>query len=114
KSRVLRPATTVSPTQNQLGKSRMNIAPTMEGGLRIDPETPEDWYVLRAIIQDANSQNTDLASRLGDLMVDETFAEDWQEIIVPDLRESFNDALHHIYAAIEAASAFPGENGSPI
>ena len=92
----------------------MNIAPTIEGGLRIHPETAEDWHILRAIIQDANSYGIDLASRLGNLITDESIAQDWQEIIVPDLRESFSDDLHSVYAAIEAASAFPGHDESPI
>lgn len=92
----------------------MKIAPTIEGGLRIDPETPEDWHVLRAIAQDANGRETDLASRLGNLITDEKIAEDWQDIIVPDLRESFQDDLHHIYAAIEAAAAFSDGAESPI
>ena len=92
----------------------MNIAPTIEGGMRIDAESPDDWHILRAIAQDANCHGIDLANRLGSLITDEAIAEDWQEIIVPDLRESFSDDLHYIYASIEAASAFPGHEESPI
>lgn len=92
----------------------MNIAPTMEGGLRIVPETPEDWHILRSIILDANGHEIDLASRLGGLITEEKVAEDWQDIIVPDLRESFSDDLHQIYAAIEAAAAFSHGEESPI
>jgi len=92
----------------------MKIEPTVERGLRIDPETAEDWHILRAIILDANGNDADLASRLGDLITDEKIAEDWQDIIVPDLRESFSDDLHHIYAAIETAAAFPKDEESPI
>ena len=92
----------------------MKIAPTIEGGLRIDPETEEDWHILRAIALDANGSDTDLADRLGGLVTDEKIAEDWQEIVVPDLRESFADDLHRIYAAIEAAAAFQDAGESPI
>ncbi|MDP4626498.1 MAG: hypothetical protein NWT08_15335 [Akkermansiaceae bacterium] len=92
----------------------MKIAPTIEGGLRIDPETDEDWYILRAIVLDANNCETDLASRLGDLVTDEKLAEDWQDIVVPDLRESFSDALHYIQGSLEAASAFPKDGEHPI
>lgn len=92
----------------------MRIAPTIEGGLRIDPETEEDWHILRAIILDANGHDIDLASRLGSLITDEKIAEDWNDIIVPDLRESFSDDLHQIYAAIESAAAFPQDEESPI
>jgi len=92
----------------------MNIAPTIEGGLRIDPETAEDWQILRAIAVDANSHGIDLANRLGGLITDETIAEDWQDIVVPDLREMFMDDLNHIQAAIETASAFPKDGETPI
>ncbi|WP_411826016.1 hypothetical protein [Luteolibacter sp. AS25] len=92
----------------------MKIAPTIEGGLRMDPENKEDWHILRAIILDANSPEYDLASRMGDLVTDEKVAEDWQDIIVPDLRESFSDDLHYIYASIEAAAAFEDNGETPI
>ena len=51
---------------------------------------------------DANSCETDLATRQGNLITDENIAEDWQDIIVPDLRESFTDDLHYIQGALEA------------
>lgn len=92
----------------------MKIAPTIEGGLRIDPEAAEDWHILRAIVLDANGNDIDLAGRLGDLITDEKISEDWKDIVVPDLRESFSDDLHHIYAAIESAAAFPKGKESPI
>lgn len=92
----------------------MKIAPTMEGGLRIDPETDEDWHILRAIALDANGPETDLASRLGGEITDKKVSEDWQDIVVPDLRESFADDLHYIYAAIEAAAAFQDAEESPL
>jgi hypothetical protein len=92
----------------------MNIAPTIEGGLRIDPETDEDWHILRAIVLDANGHEIDLASRFGSLITDEKISEDWQDIVVPDLRESFTDDLNHIYASIEAAAAFPKDGETPI
>ena len=92
----------------------MKVAPTLEGGLRIDPETAEDWHVLRAILIDANSHDTDLATRLGGMVTDERIAEDWRDFVVPDLRESFADDLNQIQAAIETAAAFPKDGASPI
>ncbi len=92
----------------------MKVAPTLEGGLRIDPETAEDWHVLRAILIDANSHDTDLATRLGGMVTDERVAEDWRDFVVPDLRESFADDLNQIQAAIETAAAFPNDGESPI
>ncbi len=92
----------------------MRIAPTLEGGLRIDPETAEDWHILRSILLDANSHETDLATRLGGMVTDERVAEDWQDFVVPDLRESFADDLNQIQAVIETAAAFPKDGESPI
>ena len=92
----------------------MKVAPTIEGGLRIDPENEIDWHLLRSIILDASAATSDLAARLGDMISDEKISEDWQEIVVPDLRESFSDDLHHVYAAVETAAAFPNENETPI
>lgn len=92
----------------------MKILPTMEGGLRIDPETEADWHILRAIILDANGHDTDLAARLGNMIANEAIADDWKEYIIPDLRESFSDDLHHVYASIETAAAFPVGDETPI
>ena len=92
----------------------MKIAPTIEGGLRIDPENNIDWHLLRSIMLDANVSHKDLAARLGEMISNREIAEDWQDIVVPDLRESFSDDLHHVYAAIETAAAFPKDNETPI
>ena len=82
----------------------MKAMPTLEGGLRIDAEDASDWELIRAIITDANQPKIDLASRLGGLVSEEAGAEDWQEFVVPDLRESFNDELNQVAAAIESAA----------
>jgi hypothetical protein len=92
----------------------MKIAPTLEGGLRIDPETPGDWHILRSILLDANGHEIDLATRLGGMVKDGRIAKDWQDFVVPDLRESFTDDLNQIQAAIETAAAFPNGGESPI
>jgi hypothetical protein len=82
----------------------MKAMPTLEGGLRIDAESPNDWTVLRSIVADAGATNgVDLASRLGALISEEAGAEDWEEYIVPDLRESFQDDLAQVGANIESA-----------
>ncbi len=88
----------------------MTVMPTLEGGLRIDAEEADDWELLRAIIIDAHACETDLASRLGGLMSGDAAAEDWEELIVPDLREEFQDGLAEIGASIEAA-IFNADNG---
>ncbi len=82
----------------------MKAMPTLDGGLRIDAENSNDWAVLRSIIADAGATNgVDLASRLGALISEEAGAEDWEEYIVPDLREGFQDDLAQIGASIESA-----------
>jgi hypothetical protein len=82
----------------------MKAMPTLEGGLRIDAESPNDWTVLRSIVADAGAANSvDLASRLGALISEEAGAEDWEEYIVPDLREGFQDELAQVGANIESA-----------
>ena len=81
----------------------MKAMPTLEGGLRIDAENFNDWGMLRSIIGDANGCGIDLASRLGGLISQEAGAEDWEEYVVPDLREGFQDELAQIGAAIESA-----------
>lgn len=92
----------------------MKAMPTLEGGLRIDAENPDDWGILRSIIADANGCGTDLASRLGGLISEEAGAEDWLEYIVPDLRESFQDELDEIGAAIESAIHHAAGGPGPV
>jgi hypothetical protein len=92
----------------------MKAAPTLEGGLRIDIENVEDWKLLHAIIPDATGHQKDLASRLGGLISSEAGAEDWQEYIVPDLRESFQDDLNLVSAAIEAAMFHASGGAGPV
>ena len=92
----------------------MTVMPTLEGGLRIDAEDAGDWDLLRGIVDDANGGDVDLASRLGDLVEDEEVAEDWQEYVVPDLREGFQDELAEIGALIESAAFEAAGGPGPI
>jgi hypothetical protein len=88
----------------------MKAMPTLEGGLRIDTGDASDWELLRSIITDANGCSVDLASRLGGLISEEAGAEDWEEFVVPDLREGFQDELAQVGASIESA-AFHADGG---
>ncbi len=92
----------------------MKAMPTLEGGLRIDAEDASDWELLRSIVSDAMHPKIDLASRLGGLISEEAGAEDWQEFVVPDLRESFNDELNQVAAAIEAAAHHASGEAGPL
>jgi hypothetical protein len=93
----------------------MKAMPTLEGGLRLDTEDPSDWELLRAIIADAHTPATDdLAKRLGDLIQEDAGAADWEEYIVPDLREEFQDELAEVGAAIESAIVESDGKAGPI
>jgi len=81
----------------------MKIEPTLEGGLRVDMESPLDWHVLMAIVHDARGVDKDLADRLGGLIEEDAGAEDWQEFVVPELREGFDDQLRAVAEAIGSA-----------
>jgi len=93
----------------------MKAMPTLEGGLRLDTEDPSDWELLRAVIADAHAPATeDLANRMGNLIPEEAGAEDWEEYIVPDLREGFQDELAEVGAAIESAIVESDGQAGPI
>ena len=92
----------------------MTVMPTLEGGLRLDAEDASDWELLRSIVVDANCCKTDLASRLGGLMSEEAGGEDWEELVVPDLREGFQDELAEIGALIESAVFASASGPGPI
>ncbi len=87
----------------------MKVAPTLKGGLRIDIETPLDWMVLRCISYDARGGGIDLADRVSAPMAGDEAAGDWQEYVLPELRESFTAQLD----AIEAAIAHAGDGEEP-
>lgn len=93
----------------------MKAMPTLEGGLRLDTEDSSDWELLRAIIVDAQAtSDNDLASRLGNLIPENAGAEDWEEYVVPDLREVFQDELAEVAAAIESAIVEADGQSGPI
>jgi hypothetical protein len=92
----------------------MKAMPTLEGGLRIDTENAADWEVLRTILNDANGCGIDLASRLGGMISEEAGAQDWEDYVVPDLREAFQDELAEVGASIESAIFQAEEGPGPI
>lgn len=90
----------------------MKIAPTLQGGLRIDVETPMDWMVLRCISYYARGGGLDMAERVFDPMNDQEIFADWREFVLPELRDTFNAQLDTIESAIAAAG--PGEGPAKI
>lgn len=89
----------------------MKILPTLEGGLRLDAENPDDWTFLQAIIHDATHRGSDLARDLAQLLKDDEGADDWQEYVVPDLSEEFQTQISFLAGAIQ--SAMEESNGGP-
>jgi hypothetical protein len=79
----------------------MKIAPTLNGGMRIDAESAEDWQILRYLPYDARPQ--ELAQRLADATEEDTT--DWREYVLPDLQDSFTQQIAFVYHAIEKAAA---------
>ena len=87
----------------------MKVAPTLQGGLRIDVENALDWMVLRCISYDARGSGPDLANRVSSAMAGDKSIEDWKEYVLPELRDSFNSQLD----TIEAALARAGDGEEP-
>lgn len=86
----------------------MKVAPTLAGGLKIEAEVPQDWEILRCIIQDAGAGSVDLAERLGTRMRQDEAGSDWEEYVVPDLRVEFSAQVMMVEEAINAALAASG------
>ena len=87
----------------------MKVGPTLQGGLRIDVETPLDWMVLRCISYDARGGGLDLADRVSEAMGEDDSLADWEDYVLPELRDSFNGQLD----AIEGALSIAGDGEEP-
>lgn len=82
----------------------MNVIPTLEGGLAIQPETEADWMVLEMICMDIG-RPAHLAESLAGLMDDDS---DWEEFVVPDLERNFSGQSKFVELAIENARKSDG------
>ncbi|MFC7337363.1 DUF2017 family protein [Haloferula chungangensis] len=74
----------------------MKAAPTLDGRIRIDIESKLDRMVMQSISHDARAVDGDLAERLGDYLGDEASTCDWEEFVLPDLKQGFNEQLDYI------------------
>lgn len=84
----------------------MKAAPTLDGRVRIDPESELDLAILRALLSDAQGAVGDLVASFGEGMHSEV-ADDWREFVQPDLADQFNRQL--VDVAEDLANARPGE-----
>ncbi|GAA5494624.1 hypothetical protein SAMN02745181_3097 [Rubritalea squalenifaciens DSM 18772] len=79
----------------------MRVAPTLEGGLRIDADNPHDWLILEMICTDAaNMPGKCLPDRLSAFMETD---DDWDEFVTPELRDQFASQIVHVSKAISSA-----------
>lgn len=88
----------------------MRVAPTLEGGLRVDADNPADWLILEMICTDAaNMPGSSLPERLAAYM-DKN--EDWDEYVTPELRDQFAAQIAHVSKAISSAEKTNDLTGS--
>ena len=77
----------------------MKVMPTLEGGLKIDVESEQDFRVLEMIVKDAGSPD-EVTADLAQLMQQQ---EDWNELITPDLWEMVYGQFAIVAKAVSAA-----------
>ncbi|MDB6079221.1 MAG: hypothetical protein JWO82_2968 [Akkermansiaceae bacterium] len=80
----------------------MNVLPTLEGGLRIDLETPIDWLLMTCIPADARGTPVELADQFNELMAEDPGATDWREYVLPDLRAQFDGQITLVEEALKS------------
>ena len=77
------------------------MAPTLDGGLRIDADSLTDWMILELICADATSlPGPPLYDQISSRMVQN---DDWKEFVVPDIVTQFNDQITFVSRAISSA-----------
>lgn len=72
----------------------MTIGPTVGGGLKLVPESDDDWHVLLEIVNDAEGN---LPEELAGLMDDDSM---WNDIVVPELEEEFSRQRFEILESV--------------
>jgi hypothetical protein len=81
----------------------MKLSSAPAGGLRIQVDEADDWMLLLGILHDAQSQGFDLATHVGMPMQQTTDWHDWQEYVMPDIREGYQEHLKAVLLAIQSA-----------
>ena len=71
----------------------MNVAPILKGGIRIDIESINDWLLFDLMILDTTSKKHSITDTICEKLKDN---EDWNEFVVPDLNEHFNDQVGRV------------------
>lgn len=81
----------------------MKITPAPPGDLCIEVEDANDWHLLLGILRDAQGSGFDLATHVGAKMDQPSDWHDWEEYVIPDIREGFLAHLKTLLIAIESA-----------
>jgi len=76
----------------------MKAAPTLDGRIRIDVESPIDLLAMQSIVPDARLADRGLTERLSP---GET-SEDWKDYVMPELGEGFESQLGCIERAVSS------------
>ena len=75
----------------------MKVLPTLEGGLRLTIEHPLEWEVLAMVEKDAHGSVSD---QLCELMDEDAM---WEDLIKPDLDETFRAQISTIEKNLRSA-----------
>jgi hypothetical protein len=81
----------------------MKIGTSPKDGLELILENPPDWLMVMAVLYDANADGFDMADRLGESVAATGAWEDWNEWVLPDLREGFAENLLTVALALKTA-----------
>lgn len=77
------------------------MAPTLEGGLRIDADSLTDWMILELICADATRlPGPPLYDQISSRMEQN---DDWKEFVVPDIVTQFEEQITYVSRAISSA-----------
>lgn len=88
----------------------MTMAPTLEGGLRIDADSLSDWMILELICADAtNLPGPPLYDHISSRMEQN---DDWKEFVVPDIVTQFDEQVTFVSRAISSAARDEDHAGS--
>ncbi len=86
----------------------MRIAPTLQGGLRIDIESMLDWARLELIAIDGARNESTLGLKLGGRM---ELDKDWIDYVLPDLEADFSSQLQYVHKEVRVARSKDSEKG---
>ncbi len=88
----------------------MKMAPTLDGGLRIDADSLTDWMILELICADAaRLPGSPLYEQLSSHLEKD---DDWKEFVEPDIKSQFSEQITHVSRALSTATKDETHAGS--